>query len=81
MDLDHILTLDSDGLDAYLEAEVDKIIDAASPEKRDQLRAVHNRARMQVKAAKNPVDAMVRTNKLMYEEFQKLNEALKEFRK
>lgn len=71
----------SEYLNKILEEEVDKVIMSAPPQKREQLRLFHNRARMQVQASKNPVDAMVRTNNLMMESFFKLNESLSEFRK
>ena len=81
MDIDKLFSLDSDELDAYLEEEVAKVIASADPEKREQLLAVHNGARMQVLVSKNNTDAMIRTNKLMAESFQKLGKALEVFRK
>ena len=79
-EVDKLFKMTSEELDDYLEQEVHKIIEDAPPEKRSVLRAIHNRARLQVQASKNPVDAMVRTNKLMAEHFSKLNESLKVFR-
>lgn len=81
MNIDRLFTLSSKELDDYLEEEVSKIIEAAAPEKRSLLRATHNRARLQVEAAANPVDAMIRTNTIMMDQFRKLDKALERFRK
>ena len=76
MNIDELFKMTSSELDEYLEDEVSKVIDAAPEDKRDILRATHNRARMQVKAAKNPIDAMLRTNEIMMFEFRKLRQML-----
>ena len=78
MDIDRLFKMSSDELDQHLETEVEKIIMSAPPEMRDRLRAVHNGARMQVRAAKNLTDAMVRTNESMLEKMQELGNALRE---
>ena len=79
-EIDKLFKMTSAELDTYLEQEVEKIIQDAPEEKRQNLRAIHNRARLQVQASKNPVDAMIRTNKLMVEHFSKLNDSMKVFR-
>lgn len=66
MDIDKLMAMSSGELDDYLETEVEKIIQSAPKEKQDRLRAIHNGARLQVQAAKNPIDAMLRVNKLMW---------------
>lgn len=77
MNIDEIYKMTDKEKDEYLETEASKIIESAAPEKRERLRATHNRARFQVMASKNPVDAMLRTNKIMMDEFYKLDAALK----
>ena len=78
MDIDTLMAMSSEELDTYLRQEVYKIIDAAPPENRNHLRAVHNRARLQVQAAKNPYDAMIRLNKLMWGSFDELRTKVNE---
>ena len=76
MNVDELFKMSDKEKDAYLEDEVSALIESAPPEKRERLKATHNRARMQVNAAKSPEDAMIRTNKIMMDEFYKLNDAL-----
>lgn len=78
MDIDKLMAMSSGELDDYLETEVEKIIQSAPKEKQDHLRRVHNRARLQVQAAKNPIDAMLRLNKIMWASFHEMRDALKE---
>lgn len=78
MDIDNLFKMTSDELDLYLAAEVERIVNSAPPEKRDRLRAIHNGARMQVIAAKNPADAMIRIYDLMWAKFSELNKSLKD---
>lgn len=62
-------------------AEVQKIIDAAPPERRPRLQGLQwkcDQVRMLYKD--NPTKRMLEMNKLMWESFHELNEALKEFR-
>lgn len=77
MNIDKIYKMTDKEKDEYLETEASKIIESAAPEKRERLRATHNRARMQVKVSKSKKEAMHRTFNIMAQELYKLDATLK----
>lgn len=77
MDIDKLFSASPEELDQILQTEVARVIEAAPEHKRERLWAIHNRARMQVRVAKNQNDAMLRTRDLMLKSFLELNEQLK----
>lgn len=50
-------------------AEIERVIACAKPERQDNLRKLQWRIDMERERAKNPVDAMLRLNKMMWDKF------------
>ncbi|OHA79445.1 MAG: hypothetical protein A2747_03230 [Candidatus Yonathbacteria bacterium RIFCSPHIGHO2_01_FULL_44_41] len=65
----HLAKTDPERFEAEREAEIEKVILSANPERQQELRQLQWRIDMERRRAKNPIDAMVRLQKMMWRQF------------